>query len=341
MGEIGFIVTGGEAVPIVTGILSSVVNVLDYTAGNGVTDDTAGFAAATAAAAGGMLFVGKGTYNLNGTIFIPANTRVVGCGGGSVIINNYGFYIQAVNNVSVEYLTIAMKSPTSLTNSFQAISILNGCSNITIAHCHLSGFSQYGIVIGDAGSAGLDNDIRILNNIVDATGMAVGNLANGPIGIECFPKSITPSFTVSPGLIIEGNTVLGNPGCIYAGIKTSYNHGIRVANNFVSGISSPNPEGGIDLNACSGIVCTGNVVDNCSIGIDVGSLTDAGLTTTSSENIVSDNIITSFGYAGIYANLGLNGLVISGNHITLGSGAGSHGVWLGHVCWRGRRSGHP
>src|ERR1700722_10609567 len=208
-------------------------------------------------------------------------------------------------------------------SSFQAISILNGSQRIRIERCHCINWTQYGIVVGDAGTNSGCNDIRILHNIVDASAAV---LANGSIGIECFPKSSSLSYSVTPGLIIEGNSVLGSAGNIYAGIKVSWNRGVRITGNYINGISSTNPEGAIDVNGCPGAVIAFNVIDTSAIGIDIGGLADV-IQTAESEIVCSGNIITNFTNFGIQLNPGLVGLAITGNHLTLGSGGGTHGIY--------------
>lgn len=313
------------------------VSAKDFCFADGVSADGANMNAALTAAAGGHLHIPAGTYYLDSVMTPSSTTRITGEGEATVLLTQYGMRIEAVNDVTVEHLKVNMllpgvptSGPASTTTSFQGIAILNGAQRITVQHCHVTNFSQFGIILGDFGTNNGCNDIRILHNVVDCTGMTTATLANDPIGIECFPKGSSSSFAVTPGLIIHGNTVLGptTPNSILAGIKCSVENGVRVTNNFVNNIVlNTIPEGGIDILNSTGAVVQGNKVDNCTIGISVGSLQSGPSLVTTSECVIADNVVSGYQQYGVLLSLGINGLVIADNHFT--SSSGTHGIYAG------------
>lgn len=304
------------------------INARDFATGNGSTDDTAALQAAITAATGGRCHIPSGTYVVTSDLLIPSNTNITGDGDTTVIAAtvavNRTFYFNAVSNSSLRNVQIQGGS--------YSIAIENGSSYVTVDSCHVVNTVAYGITVADNFTSGGAGGHRITNCLVDMTGCRT--ISNLPIGIEIFPKG-GPGFLATPGIIIEGNTILGAATYMLDGIKVSAQQGGRIANNWVSNISGNYmgnaSEGGINVGTSIGMVVIGNYVVGCDIGIDCTGENgiDNGISNT--DCVIEGNTIVSCNYYNIYSSAGSSGLTIQGNSLSLGSVSLATGIDLDHT----------
>lgn len=314
--------------PINNGIASA--NVKDHGAiGNGVADDTTAIQTALNLGAGSVYFP-PGTYKTTSTLNVPSNTMVFGDGEQSIISSSAprGIRFNGVSHSSIKDMKVDMQDPTSIGR--YGVAIDGGSSYITVERVHTVNTSQYGIVVADTGTNGGSGGIVIRDNLVDMSGLLIGNApTNVPIGIEIFPKG-GAGYLANPGIMIDGNTIIGTAGAIIAGIKVSSQQGARVVNNHVSNItcSSPPAEGGIIVATSADSIISNNQLKNCGDSITVSGSVGIDNALRNSNITVSDNTIDNFSSVGIFSSDGFSRLIINNNNINLNGGAGSFAIEL-------------
>ncbi len=117
--------------------------------GDGITDDSIAFNNALKNLKGQILFIPKGTYIINETVFIPSNTSIVGEGESSILKASNGFpvgddILKIYNNSNISIANIAIDGNSSINNKAAGHSHIDGvhlldiwnASNITVEKCH-------------------------------------------------------------------------------------------------------------------------------------------------------------------------------------------------------------
>lgn len=230
--------------------------------GNGSQDDAPAIQKAldaVAAVGGGVVYLPPGSYSINRVLTLKDNTKLLGTGKGSIIVNanaaNKALLQIKGNDVSVEDLMLeyppisfgvgidwgAGTAHTSIRNCFftgitsQAINMNQpGIKHISIMNCQFSK-NNYGILVNLY--ANDLYDLRIIgNHFLDIYGDAIE--INSPIkqmGVNREP------FDSAYAIIISGNYISCPPG-----LGTSENSGF-----------------GIGIAGATRVSITGNVIDNC------------------------------------------------------------------------------
>jgi hypothetical protein len=153
-------------------ITGAVYNVLDYGAvGNGIAEDTAAINAAITAAAGGTVYLPKGTYlvgNLNAFIF--AGTQIVGESKYTTILKaKSGLSNSILRNSNADLGTSAYCAVRSLTIDLTAQNIngvdFNGVNNSVAQDLYIIGGSSIGTANGNGILFGAPLDVGSYSNM--------------------------------------------------------------------------------------------------------------------------------------------------------------------------------
>jgi len=226
-------------------------------------------------------------------------------------------------------MTIAIIGVTGTTEA-------NGTWTITVidqTHILLNGSTYVHAWTGggeiDFGGAG---GIIVKDCVFDMTACIPGNVDSfTPVGIEIFPRGGS-GFLATPGIQIEGCTVLGSLGGMIAGMKISSQNGCRVTDNWVNNITSTgvnSAEGGIIVLTGQGGVVADNYVDACTLGITstgFANFRDNGV--VERDLLVRDNVIDNVDTYGIFSAFGAPNMSFQGNRIRKGTGAGTFAILL-------------
>lgn len=299
--------------------------------GNNSTDDTAAINAALVAAGilGGVTYFPSGIYKTSSDLSVPSNVIIKGDGYSSVISSSFGRGVH-FNNVSrsgIRDIKIDMQNPASIGTI--AVGIRQGSSYITVERVSIINASQYGILVGDTGTNGGGDGHIIKDNVVDMRGCLFTNIAtNVPIGIEIFPRKGLTGYYADPGIIIDGNTVIGQSGAMIAGIKTNSQKGARITNNYVvdiTGTIGTPAEGGIIAFSSDSAIIANNYVRNTNSGITMSGGIGTDNNKRNTNIIVKGNIIDTFQTAGVFSSDGFSGFIIDSNIIT---GVGTAAIQL-------------
>ena len=310
--------------------ISDETSVKDYGAtGDGVTDDTSAINDALTAGAGGTVFFPDGTYLISDDLDVSANTAVNFQSWNAIVkMNSSGtsrriFNTQGNDNIVFRNGKINGHNDVHTSKAHQGISLLDGSNFCIVEKMWIINCGQYGIVDGDTGVNSGGKGHQILNNIVDmSAALAYAN----PIGIEVFPKG-GAGYLAEPGILIDGNIVLGNAYLI-DGIKVNANRGARIVNNWIDNVASVSATGGINIVSSEHCLIANNTIIDSKQGIIVSGST-TGETGLGDENIhIINNILQGITDEGIFSAVGFRGLKILGNTIDSDGAEGEYAIDL-------------
>lgn len=246
-----------------------VVNASAYTIGNGLADDTAGLQKALDLAAGGELFIPKGTYKVSGTLFIRGNTVVRGSGVNTVIqlAPNYSLTKTEWRETGGKWPIVTTDpGKVKTTNESGETTVVDGASHITVRDIAIYGDetayhlkSQIGLQIRSNDSLVENVFVKNINYFKDAFPTRIENGGDNAPGygiavMYCDRVNVT-------GCICNGNG--------YEGIGTEGCNDVVISNCFVGDGNRT----GIQVHRGSHNV----TIANCTVN-NINTLKDADIT---------------------------------------------------------------
>jgi hypothetical protein len=327
-----------------SGAYASLVNLSAYVLFNG-TDESAGFATALAAAAGGTLWIPPNkTVKVGSITSIPAATRLTGGGTINLIddgsANSIYLFVNAVDGVTIDNISVLQSNATARTGNYGLIRF-EGATNFAVRACSFGVSSATGLFIGQQCMDFLVEGNRVSGTYADgihmnrgsSRGRVIGNdvTATGDDAISVWAKTSdgATTYTSCTDIVISGNVCHNLTGSTASGIALYGGSGITISNNNLSyttalGISASIDTGtGLTSYGLSDVTIVGNVIHDITasiggygLGIYVGansSLPVQFFTVTGNRvfNTAVDCIQTS------YANYG----TINGNTVTTSTAA--------------------
>jgi Pectate lyase superfamily protein len=291
---------------------------------DGATDDGPALNAALASLpAGGLLRIPAGTCMTSQTLTASAFTTIAGYGWSSVLkalpgMSGYFIAILGKDRVTVRDLKIDSSFP----NVARYCVAIGAGSNYALVQNVWTTQCHYGIAVIDKGRAGGAAGHIIRGNLVDLTGTP---LRFFPIGIEVFPKGGT-GYLASPGIIIEGNTIVGDSNSL-DGIKVNAQNGCRISNNYVTGVTSPSSEASINVVSSRGCVISGNAVYQAKSAYSASGIPGENGIRSDYHTWVA-NTAREFTFAAFIAMAGSTGHVFGYNVVESGNGGGRFGFYF-------------
>ena len=264
----------------------------DYVASG--TGDQATINTALTAAAGGTVYLMKGTYSISASISVPNNTTLSGAGAGTTIT------IPNAQNGS--YNMIANTDTTTGTNVTVRDLLLDGNkANQTSGH-------MIGIYFNHVGSGSTRTG-----------GKVIGNTIQNLYGTWNFTSGINTE--ISSGNLIENNNIFNNAG---NGIDSGSSSGDSIIGNTLRGnvngilintsdndtvtgntLSANTTNGIYGLNATKNTISNNTLQGNSSYGIN--------LETSSNLNTISGNIVQGSGNYGVRIYSSNNNSILGNN----------------------------
>jgi hypothetical protein len=286
--------------------------------GNGIADDRAAInakIAEAAAAGGGKVMLGGGTFRITGALAMAQNVTLCGAGGGTTTVrladgaNSLLVYASFASDMRVEDIVFdgnAANNPGIATTSVQ----FDNCTDTEIRHCR---FINTKIPVAYRGGARVAVRRCFFANAVDY-GVRVSELA-------------------ATDVWIEGNYFAG----ITAGVVTDW-AAIRltcsrvfVRDNYIAGSIDTGVM--ISGTGCRDISVSGNIIRTTQVGVyvgsgakrtrvignDIASTLDFGVhvydaTQIESETVISSNVIHDCGKSGVEIE-GVRVVTVTGNII--------------------------
>lgn len=263
--------------------------------GDGSTNDTTSLKAALAAAVGGIVYVPVGTFVVDDSLTIPANTILRGAGEATVL----SFTSSAAeacllpssgSGVESLYVKDARATPPAATVGIN----LNSVNNVSIRGVRISGF---------------------LGNGISASGSANCVIA------DCRVHDIGDSASIDgDGILLSVCEMFRIIGC---DVQSSGKHGINLAGTSTSDttrdvtvvgcVCNDNGDSGINVQLADRITMTGNVCD--SNGINGGSTGGQGIQIADNctDILVASNATTNSTEQGIVVQNACNRVTLQGN----------------------------
>jgi Pectate lyase superfamily protein len=303
---------------------ASMVNVKDFGAkGDGIADDAVSINAALATlTSGGTAFIPPGIYRVSKPLTPLSNTQLVGAGSSTTILADAAvasrvILVESKHYVTVRDLKVDGGDPT---RPRYCVSLDSGSSYARIEAVSVVRCGQYGLAVVDKGtSAGAAGHV-IRNNVVDMTGALIKNT---PIGIEVFPRG-GAGYLADPGILVEGNTVIGDDQTL-DGIKINAQRGCRIVANYVSGASHQRSEGGINLLASRHCTVVGNTVHGAKNAYVASGMGTPDNRVRNEYHTWTANVARGFTQNGFYASGGSTGQAFTNNIIDRDTGQGKFG----------------
>lgn len=304
-----------------------------------------------------ILYIPNGEYDLDGFVFTAdMDLKIIGQDKRRTVLKNLG-KIKVKQGISIENLTIAniagsvaiaaepynysriilknvraYNSDTSFTDKSRANGFLycqnpdiqKGIFNLIIKGCSFDGFASYAVSLRCAVNNGTISDNEFSN---------IGYDSNSNVCAILCGYQDEKNITTAPAkdLLISNNIISDIISSKGAMEESSEGHGIliygsnirirgnTVRNLYGGGRKAENFDSGYDHEAiyikASDSVIEGNTVINGCGGSGDGAITAKGR--SNNTKIINNEIIGTFG-SGIYTSA--DGVIISGNRITLGKG---------------------
>jgi hypothetical protein len=289
--------------------------------GDGVTDDTAAFASAFAAAAGGAVLIAPGSYKLTTwTGFTQtADLRVVGSGQGVVTITGPG---GAVNFITTDEFNVHLEGLT-LTAFQYGVFIDNRTDALDYVRIHDVGFTAGDRLVTDAGSSLVQDltEFRVTDCLVSTVENAIKVRAPN-IGFAYVNQNRIDGCSGDAGIAIGDNDVSG---------VRSY---IIVTENIVTDVEVNSGEAHGIIVYGERVLIDGNVVeniDNAGSGTGAEGIYTKALHATITNNLLRDAGLTE-GAITIKGEAGTTGgnLRVCDNYVFFSEDPGFEtvGIWL-------------
>ena len=300
--------------------------------GNGTTDDSTAIASANAALAaggGGVLLFPPGTYQCSVNLRPAANVIWRGCGEGQTKLRQpagTAINLMTINQNGVVIEDLGFDGLQSGKAANASLIRVDGASNVTIQRCGFDNAKEMAILVTNtSGAHVIDN--RVTNSATH--GIVVGDIGGGTAGTYDFfvtrnnvaTSGIAGDSLTGIGIYIAANGQVTQRGMVSNNsVHNCKGDGITVLANPPSGgliseiVVSANsvvavPSPGVALNLVHGSNCTitGNMVDNCNVGVQ-----NAG----STNSVIIGNALNNVTNVGIDVFSGTTGCIHSGNVIT-------------------------
>lgn len=312
-------------------MVCDLVSVKDFGAvGDGVADDTTEIQAAIDAlpAGGGTVFFPAGTYLISTALAPSDGCRLLGVDTGSVIkvadsADVHAIRINAVNDVTVEFLEIDGNKVNQTTGGHGVTSVGTSVKRIRISDCYIHDCKFDGIglaattsvnvivercIVNDNDGSGINNRSGTIVESVFANNIAKDNGEHN-IGITSKATYLVISDNVCDGAGTADNITGYNTGNRHISVtgnvcKVGANHGIHLGGRFIS--------------------IVGNVINApTNNGIMVANTNDSD---QAYHAVVADNIINAAGDNGIYLGF-VSRFTISGNVIDAATNQGINSIY--------------
>lgn len=290
--------TGSDTPRTLADRFGDVVNVKDFGAvGDGVTDDTE--AIQKAVNVGGSIFFPSGKYIATSNIYIKKSCKLFG--RDAYIYDRRlpsdeeetCLFTASTKDVSFRLLHFTLEQKSDSTNPYgeTCIKFANGSENVAVTECSFTNYVQ--CVHTSSDNAGLVKNVKIQNNLCIGYDFAFllddfdGCIVTGNIGRDAqrTRQNSKEDTTLKPphllyvtdrsgeykrNLIVSNNIEINNK--YSSAYKVRHTDGVIVTSNHVDG-----SERGIEVNDCSNVIVSGNIISLCIQDEDLNDTSQNGI----------------------------------------------------------------